>query len=438
MYSKPTAAIAASLLLVLSVVAQPLQARVFGLDEVFSLAEQNSRQLRTSRSAEQVAEAAINEAKTAKLPDLNVSLSLSYLGNGFLTDRNFSNYRSIHIPHFGNDLSVEASQVIYAGGAVTSGIRLAEIGSRSAAVGTEESRRQVRFLLAADYLNLYKLRNQEQVYDRNISLTERTLTVLRARRTQGTALSSDLTRHELQLENLKLGKIQVGNERTILNHRLCTTLGLPEGTMIEPDTTLVAQAYRADGEGTWQADARTALPTLRLSDLNIERRAEELKLARAAKLPKIAAFAANKFGGPITIEVPPINKNLNYWYVGVGISYSLSSLYKGNKQIARAQLALQQSRDDRELAEQQAENDVQRSYTLFRQSFDELHTQEKSVQLAQENYRLVQNRYFNGLALVTDMTDAANVQLSAELQEVNARIGVVFAYYKMKYVSGKI
>jgi hypothetical protein len=47
-------------------------------------------------------------------------------------------------------------------------------------------------------------------------------------------------------------------------------------------------------------------------------------------------------------------------------------------------------------------------------------------------------RYLSQLALVTDMVDASNLKLNAELSEVDARINIVYAYYRMKYVAGEI
>jgi len=84
------------------------------------------------------------------------------------------------------------------------------------------------------------------------------------------------------------------------------------------------------------------------------------------------------------------------------------------------------------------ENAVQSAYTYYKQSFVEWQTQQKSVELASQNYNVVNDRYLNQLALITDMIDASNMKLSAELQEVNARIGIVYAYYKMKYTSGNL
>jgi len=42
------------------------------------------------------------------------------------------------------------------------------------------------------------------------------------------------------------------------------------------------------------------------------------------------------------------------------------------------------------------------------------------------------------MALITDMLDASNSKLEAELQLVNARINIVFNFYKLLYISGTI
>jgi outer membrane protein len=81
---------------------------------------------------------------------------------------------------------------------------------------------------------------------------------------------------------------------------------------------------------------------------------------------------------------------------------------------------------------------VQQSYVQYLQTYTELETQQKSVELARQNYEVMNARYLSQLALVTDMVDASNLRLNAELQEVDARINVVYAYYRMKYVAGEI
>ena len=74
----------------------------------------------------------------------------------------------------------------------------------------------------------------------------------------------------------------------------------------------------------------------------------------------------------------------------------------------------------------------------YQQTYVELETQRKSVELAQQNYDVMNARYLSQLALVTDMVDASNLKLNAELSEVDARINIVYAYYRKKYVAGEI
>lgn len=81
---------------------------------------------------------------------------------------------------------------------------------------------------------------------------------------------------------------------------------------------------------------------------------------------------------------------------------------------------------------------MQAAYVQYQQTYVELETQRKSVELAQQNYDVMNARYLSQLALVTDMVDASNLKLNAELNEVDARINIVYAYYRMKYVAGEI
>lgn len=55
--------------------------------------------------------------------------------------------------------------------------------------------------------------------------------------------------------------------------------------------------------------------------------------------------------------------------------------------------------------------------------------------LAGENYGVTVNRYDNELALLTDLLDAGNTKLAADLGMVNARINVIYSFFKMKYLT---
>lgn len=411
------------------------QSRTMGIEEMFRLADENSKSIQTYRTGKEVADENLKAAKAQRLPDISASLSGSYWGNGKLWDRDFSNATKIDMPHWGNNFALEAQQVVYAGGAISSGIELAELEKQLAEMDWQKNRQDIRFLLVGHYLNLYKLHNQIEVLHKNLELTDQLIANMQARLEEGTVLENDITRYELQRETLRLQLAKVEDACKIANHQLVITLHLPEGTVVQPDTTLNDSRIQTMSEANWQELAAQNNLNLQQAETGIKVNRQRVKMERSERLPKISLVAAEHLDGPITIEVPVLDNNFNYWYVGVGVKYNISSLFKNNRKLKAARLNVRKAQETYELAQEQTNHAVQESYVNFLTSFTDLRTQQKSVELADQNYSVTSNRYQNDLALLTDMLDASNMKLSADLGLVNARINVIYNYYKMKYIT---
>lgn len=99
--------------------------------------------------------------------------------------------------------------------------------------------------------------------------------------------------------------------------------------------------------------------------------------------------------------------------------------------VAEAQTKYAETQENIEL-------EVHQAYINYQNAFELLRTQEKSLQLATENYAVTENRYNNDLVLLIDLLDADNIKLDSEIQAVNARINIIFNYYKLLYVTGTI
>lgn len=261
---------------------------------------------------------------------------------------------------------------------------------------------------------------------------------MRARYEHGTALLNDITRYELLVSNFELQLIRINNTIGILNANLVTTAGLPEGTVIVPDSTILARSLPKESTAWWQTEAEANSPSLSLarSRVDISRKTESL--VRSERLPKIGLQAGWSMDGPILVEVPPINRNLSYWYVGIGVSYNISSLYKSNKSLARSRIAAQKTMEQLESTWENVSLAVNADHVRYLEAYEELKTQQKSVELAEKNYRTTSTRYSADMALITDMLDAANSKLDAEQRLVNARINIIYYYYKLLFTTGKI
>lgn len=411
---------------------------VITLEDIFKTAEANSAQLRPSISAQNEAEQEIRVARSGRLPDINASLSLSYLGNGFTTRRDLSDYQNAPIPHFGNALAINVTQPVYTGGAVTNAIELAELKSTAARYATDFQRDNIRFQLTGFYLDIYKYNNLRRVVEGNINSAKKVLHEMRARFDQGTALQNDITRYELLVSNLELQLVKIDNMIDILNTNLVTKAGYPDGTIIVPDSMILTRSLPKDGVAWWQIEADVNSPSLNLARSVVEISRKNESIIRAERLPKIGLQAGWSMDGPILVEVPPINRNLSYWYVGVDINYNISSLYKSNKSLARSHVATRRALEELEATRENVALAVNSDHVRYLEAYEELKTQQKSVELADRNYRITSTRYSADMALITDMLDAANSKLEAEQQLVNARINIIYYFYKLLFTTGKI
>ena len=411
--------------------------RPLDIQGLFTLIDINNSSVRVSKTSIEAARHDVKAAKSQRLPDINAQLSASFIGNALLTDRDFSEVHGLHSPHLGNQFIVDASQTIYSGGALTAGIKMSELGLEKAGIASDLTIQQQRFLALSQYLDLEKIANREQVVKSNIELTKKIISDIEARHRQGVALKNDITRYELQMQTLQLELTKLRNQRAIVNHQLCVSLGIAISDSIVPTEHVADKTFARDAHAQWQSAAMSS-PTLRMASVDEQMAGQKEKLAKSELLPKVAVVAQNNFNGPITFELPPVNKNLNIWYVGVGVSYPVSSLFKSNKKLRAAKVAVREAQERKTVAQELVGNQMQAAWTNYQQSYVELQTQQKSVELARQNFEVVNDRYINQLALVTDMIDASNVRLDAELAEVDARINIAYAYYKMKYIAGEL
>lgn len=414
------------------------QERTMSLDELFQLADSVSLALKSAESQSKVADAAVAVSKNRLLPDINFTASATYNGNAWMADRDFSNGQNLDSPHFGNNFALEVVQVVYAGGAIKHGIERAELQAQLASLEVSNRRQSVRFLLTGHYLNLYKFRNMLGVIERNIERTEQVIKDMRAREEQGLVLSNDITRYEVQLQNLLYKHTELMSQIDIFNNQLVTTLNLPAGTQIMPDTELLNLSLYEYSEAELRNIAEEQLPLLKIGRTNIDISRKQEQIARSAMFPKISVFAGDRLQGPLTMELPPINKNLNTWYVGVGLSFNFGNLYKSQRDVNRARLSTAAAQSRYAETKESVDLEIHQAYVNYRNAFELLHTQEKSLQLATENYAITENRYNHDLVLLIDLLDADNIKLDAEIQYVNARINIIYNYYRMLYVTGTL
>lgn len=412
------------------------QRRVMSLNEMFVMADSLNSTIKVSDLSVLEAKADEKVARNAYLPSIEASVSASYNGDGYIMDRDFSNGFGVDIPSFGNNFKLEANQVIFAGGAIKSAVKMSEIGTELATLDAVRNRNEVRFLIAGDYIELCKLANQKKVLDDNITLAYAVADVMRSRVDNGAALKTDVTRIELLIKNLEYMRIQIEGAERIVRRELSNALGISPDIEVVPADDLTGVSVMPVNMA--ESDALASSPAIKAADAMVRMSELQVRMAKSDRYPKMALFAGEYMDGPVLIEVPTLNNNFNYWAVGIGISYNIDNLYKSRKSINKSRIAASRSREQLNVAKEKISLAFNAAETDYQNAFILLDTKTQSVALAKESYDLVRYRYEEGLAVVTDLLDASNQLLYAQIQEVNAKMNIAYNYYRLQYISGTI
>ncbi|HEY4651711.1 MAG TPA: TolC family protein, partial [Pontibacter sp.] len=241
---------------------EPVQ-QVLTIDELFTLAEQHSQQLQVSRTGIEIANQRREVAGLQKRPNLSANLTGSYIGDARILDTDLKEVKTVEMPHFGNSFSVQASQVVFKGGAINNGIKAAELGQQVAQLTFEKNRADIKLLLVARYADLYRLQNQRDTYQRNIDLAKLRLKNIQALYDKGMLTRNDVIRSELQLTNLNMALQEVHNNLQIANQQLRQIVGLPANVQIVPDAAFAQQQVQTKDYNTYLELALTNFPDIK-------------------------------------------------------------------------------------------------------------------------------------------------------------------------------
>lgn len=420
-----------------SVQAQENRLQTLSIPELFDLVKKNHPNLKVSAADIQIAEQNIAVAKNQMLPEISTGLQASYLGDSYIIDKDFSNSKRVELPHFGNKFSVEARQLIWKGGVVRNAIEIQNQTKELSELSYEDNELNIKLLSLGYYLDLFKLYNQEKVYLKNIDLAKQRLENINKFYEQGMVTRNDLIRGELQLSNLNLALQVVQNNQKILNKQLTVALGLDESVVIIPDESILDSKAQLVEVEDYKNDLQNH-PLVRQTQKAIDVYEVSEKISKSEMLPSLSAFAGNTLQRPITTTSPAMDMYNNGWSAGLSLNFNIDALFTAPKKIKLNRLEKQKAIDQANEVSQILDIAVTAAYIKYNESLTQNSTLKVNKDLSEENYRIMESKYNNQLAILLDFIDVSNAKLDAELQYANSEINIVFAYHKLLKEAGTL
>lgn len=418
--------------------AQNTTQQTYSINQITELAFQNSKALKVSSISVEIAKQKIEVTKLAYIPSITTSFNALYLGDVNVYSKDFSKLNTINMPHFGNSFGIQAQQLIFKGGLLKNSVEISSLQEQISELDFQNNKLDIKFLVIANYLDLYKLYNQKKVFEKNITLAKERLKNIQKLYEQEMLTKNELLRGELLLINLEQSVVSINNNISILNTQLTTVVGLPDSIIIVPEENIANISMNANDVQFYKNLALENHPTLKIAEINKSIAKTNLKIIKSSYYPSLAAVGGYSFQRPVSAGLTVMDAYLNPWQVGVGLTYNIDALYSIPKKSKLANIQFEQVTELKQLQIQNIENDVNASFIKHLEAVSQEKVFLQSKKLADENYRIIEKKYLNQLALMVDMIDASNAKLDAELQHTNAEINILFTYYKLLKSSGTL
>lgn len=406
------------------------------VERLLELGVENSLRLRADRLHEEASGDRSRTARTERLPEVNVGLKGGFVGQPVVFEHGLSDATYPDAPDWSQNYAIDIVQPLYEGGRIRGGIRRAEIEERIARLGTQADCAEVKLELLRQYMDLFALWKQGDVLRRNIEESERRLRDIRQMKAEGLITNNDVLRSQMRLTDDRLSLREAIDNARIASQRLDIWMGIDEGTIILPDTTLLHLAVEPTPYEVYVDAACENDPSLRVLRAQTDLARNEVRLARATYYPTVSLYAGNALARPITRTLQDLYNN--NWNIGLSISYPLSALYRNRHKVREQQRYVELGRNAEEQRLQQVRMTVRTAFLRHEEAIERVRALELSVRQAEENYRIMQNRYLEQLAILTDLLDADRLRLESQLRLTTARTEVIYTYYELQKVCGRL
>ncbi len=310
--------------------------------------------------------------------------------------------------------------------------------------GRDEVRLNVILGAATTYLTVLRAKTVERIVQDNLRVSRSNLEVAEVRRSIGTAAAGEVARWDSEIARSRQEVITANSLRNIveieLNRILRRPLEEPFLTdEVQPEDVqvitnhprlqpyLASQAAFRVFRNFMAQEAILGSPELRQFDAAIAAQSRGLTATkRAFFVPDLALLAntTNIWSKSGAGSAPPpgfgIVPNDIGWTLGLQLSYPLFTGFARGAAKSQAELDLEDLRTRRAAAADRVEQRVRAAMHQMGASYANIGLARASARAAQINLDLVSDSYSRGSASITDLIDAQNNGLLAELDAANS------------------
>jgi outer membrane protein TolC len=412
------------------------------LKEAIDLGVLNSKQLIVSNAKIKEAQAKLQQAQDKVIPEVgvsgtylhlntpNVSFSQESSSNGGSSDSPLASLANLQDVAL---LQVSASWPVFNGFKTRNTKIMNEYLEQAAQYDAQTTKSNVALTTAKAIYQYYELLETRRTIEENLKQEHQRVVEFKNQEAQNLLARNDRLKAELQMNNVELALTEVNNNVKLAEYNLAILLGLPDETIVEIDTVGMFELAKLT---TWDEYLQTGLANrteLKSATVQVKAGESGYKIAKANRLPMVALTA-----GYVNAFIPNVVNITNALNGGVSLKYSITGAIHASHGMQEARARVEQAEASRQIMTDQVKVNIREKYLNCQKSLEQLAITEKAIEQAEENFQISQNKYKQGLLILSDYLEADVALLQARINYATTRAESMIAYYELQESVGTL
>jgi outer membrane protein TolC len=402
------------------------------LDEAIHLAWSKSNEVNLANSKVNSSKYELQSKKNHQYPDLKLSGQYQ----NFLDPKVDIKFGEGGAPFpSGNQLLIgqlNASLPVFAGFKIQNNIKISENLYQAEAASAMQTKEEIAMRVVNYYASLYKAQKTLELLKDNQKQAEQRAVDFVELEKNGIIPRNDLLKSQLQVSKIQLSIDEMNNNLNVVNYYLVSLLKLPTETKLKINESDFTN-FQMDNVPT---DEKPALENRKdLEAVRFQEKASEagIKMARGAYYPSVSLI-----GGYASLGLQNVITIQNAMNFGVGVSYDLSGILKNGSSVKIAESKSQEAQNYKEILTDNIKLQVKKAIEDYDLALKQNEVYLEASAQSSENYRIVKDKYDNGLSNTNDLLEADVEQLSSKINNALARANIIQKYYELLSATGQL
>ncbi|OHT45096.1 TolC family protein [Flavobacterium tructae] len=402
------------------------------LGEAVQMAWEKSNEVTLANTKVNTKKYELKSVKDNQYPDIKISGQYQRLTKASISMPNQSENASIASPDRAMFGMATLSLPLFSGFKIQNSIEAYDNLYEAENATAAKTKEDVALKVITYYTALYKAQKTLDVLNENQKSAKQRVTDFTELEKNGIIPRNDLLKSQLLVSKTQLSIDEATNNLNNINFYLTTLLKLDPNTKLQVNE---ADFFNLKTSNAPTSDAIALENRKDLEAIRLQQKATEsnIKVAKAAYYPTLALL-----GGYTALDLKDIITVRYAMNFGLGLTYDLSGIYKNSAHVRVAESKAMEVKNSEAVMTDRIKVEVQKSIEDYDLAINQSVVYDEALQQASENYRLVKDKFDNGLSDTNDLVEADVEQLSAKINTALSKATIIQKYYELLSVSGQL